>query len=335
MGTNRRRHALLLPVLLLVVGLAACGDDDDAAPAESSGGAGGSTTTADAPDATATPETTAAPEATGENGADDEIGRVLAIGEETVLADLLAIGVRPIASTATVPEVGFQGMGDLDTSGIEPLSATEPNYEYLATLEPDIIVTYEFWADIIGEDILDSLAAEQVIALEDNLPPEERVAALGDALGRTDEAAEVVAELTAARDEVAGALGPDCELSMATVYPGPSVAVWVEGRWEMQHTIIEAGCTLAPDASQTDPDDNGRAWVSDEQWGLLSATPLVLFQNENVDGEAEALATVEADPLWQQVPAVEAGEVVVFDRLGYPGAVGQVRFIDELLAELG
>lgn len=102
-----------------------------------------------------------------------------------------------------------------------------------------------------------------------------------------------------------------------------------------QRTIVDAGCAPVPDAAAAAPDGNGRAWLSEEQWDLLSETPLVLFQNETVDGETEALDAMDADPLWQQVPAVAADDVVVFDRLGYPGAAGQIRCIDDVIAELG
>ena len=67
-----------------------------------------------------------------------------------------------------------------------------------------------------------------------------------------------------------------------------------------------------------------------EQLGLLDSELLVLMQSETVDGEAEALAEIEADPIWQTLPAVQSGNVVVIDRLGYPGAAGQIRLLEEL-----
>ena len=55
----------------------------------------------------------------------------------------------------------------------------------------------------------------------------------------------------------------------------------------------------------------------------------VLLQNEHVDGESEAVAEIESNPLWTALPAVAAGRVHVFDRLGYAGAPGQIRFLQE------
>lgn len=49
-------------------------------------------------------------------------------------------------------------------------------------------------------------------------------------------------------------------------------------------------------------------------------------------GEQEAVDQIAADPLWSLLPAVQAGDVIVFDRLGYPGVTGQIRFLDEFAA---
>jgi hypothetical protein len=39
---------------------------------------------------------------------------------------------------------------------------------------------------------------------------------------------------------------------------------------------------------------------------------------------------VAALPLWQQLPAVEAGDVTTLDRLGHPGFAGLIRLDDDL-----
>src|SRR5262245_41231668 len=53
---------------------------------------------------------------------------VLALGEEYLLADLLALGITPVASTTNVQTTDrFAGLDEFDTSGIEPLPVTEPN----------------------------------------------------------------------------------------------------------------------------------------------------------------------------------------------------------------
>jgi iron complex transport system substrate-binding protein len=119
--------------------------------------------------------------------------RVVVIGEEYLLADLLALGVTPVASTATVAEEGFHEVGDHDTSGIEVLPATEPNLERLASFGADRIIILEFFADELGMEVLESMA-EEVTVVPDGMDPAELVTMYGEMFGREDRAAELVEE---------------------------------------------------------------------------------------------------------------------------------------------
>jgi iron complex transport system substrate-binding protein len=58
------------------------------------------------------------------------------------------------------------------------------------------------------------------------------------------------------------------------------------------------------------------------------------MQSEAVEGEPAAYAALTDDPLWQTLPAVEAGTVIELDRLAYPGVAGQIRLLDELAVSL-
>lgn len=322
-----------------------CGDDDT-----SDGVAGSETATTTAPSEARTATAVAAPAApssapaaTGpaatatsapvNDTASVNAGRVVALGEEFLLADLLALGVRPAASTATVPEAGFQGLDDFDTSGVEILPATELNLERLAAVRPDTIVATEFVVEEAGAGVLDQLA--DVVVVPDRLSSENQLGVLGERFGRTEEARTLIEDLQTARRSLRTAVaGGDCSVSMATIYPGPSVAAWVDGPTAIPATIIDAGCPLVPGAGTGGTDDNGRAFLSPEQLSLLSAPTMVLLQSDTVEGESDAVAALERDPLWQQVPAVATGDVVTLDRLGYPGVTGQVRLARDLAGVL-
>lgn len=259
---------------------------------------------------------------------------MVALGEEFVLADLLALGVTPVASTATVADVGFQGMGDADTSGVEILPATELNLEQLAALDPDVIVTTAFIRDEAGGDLLDALG--EVVVIPDGASPDAQLRQLAEAFGRTEAADAVLAELDIARASARAAVDArtaPCSVSLATVYPGPSVAAWVDGSTDIPAAVIDAGCRLVPSTDAGSADRNGRLFLSAEQLGLLAAPTMILLQNSTVDGEDAALDSLGSDALWQSLPAVADDAVVVLDRLGYPGAAGQIA-LSEDLAEL-
>jgi ABC-type Fe3+-hydroxamate transport system substrate-binding protein len=125
-GRARRPSAIAVALLAVLVGAGACSGGGEAA--------------------------------TAPNGAVGTDERVVVIGEEYLLADLLALGVTPVASTATVAEEGFHAVGDHDTSGIRVPPALDPNVELLASLEPDHIIILEFFADQIGRDVLEAMA---------------------------------------------------------------------------------------------------------------------------------------------------------------------------------
>lgn len=338
---NRPRSLTPLMVVLFAGVIASFGGSDDAQPPSNDTVAATGTSVTGGPEVTGgevppgsrsapgtdSPVVTAEPEAS----APIESGRVVSLGEEFVLADLLALGVTPVASTATVPEAGFQGLDQFDTSGIEILPVTELNLEQVAALRPDVIVTTQFIADEAGPDILASLA--EVVVLPDDATAEERLLAMAERFGSAEAADQLISELDVARAglraEVEKRSAP-CDVSVATIYPGPSVAAWVDATTDIPRAVVDAGCRLAPTPDDGAPDQNGRLFVSLEQLTLLDAPTLLLLQSDTVDGENEAVDALADDPLWSQVPAVASGDVITLDRLGYPGVPGQLALVTDL-----
>jgi iron complex transport system substrate-binding protein len=259
---------------------------------------------------------------------------VLALGEEYLLADLLTLGVRPVASTANVVlDEGFAGLDEFDTDGIEALPSTEPNLERLASYRSDVVVVNTFVADYIGREILEGLGGELVVVPDDHA---ERILALGDAFDRRSEAEAALADLDEAVAAGAAALNARGRaLSVATVYPGSTVAAWVDGPVDAPATLLAMGFTLRPGATDVEGEEGGRLYLSNEQLELLDADTLVALQSDLVVGEPEALEAIAHDPLWSGLPAVASGDVITVDRLGYPGIAGRRRLVDDLVARLG
>ncbi len=267
----------------------------------------------------------------------DSLGTVVLLGQDGLLADVLSLGIRPVISGANLPDAGFVGMGDLDTSGIEPIDLFTLSLEEVATYGADTIIVLARTADLAGgEDLVRDLA-ERVVVVPDDLEPLERLAFLGQELGAVDAADGLAAELGAVEAEarsVVDGLGEPCRVSMAAIYTGPSPAAFVEPVWDLPATAVSIGCVLVPGVDQVEADANGRAFLSLEQLDLLDAPTLVLLQSETVEGEQASLDELMANPLWQQLPAVASGDVVQLDRLGYSGIAGRIRFVEDLLAAL-
>ncbi|HWJ63978.1 MAG TPA: ABC transporter substrate-binding protein [Acidimicrobiales bacterium] len=270
--------------------------------------------------------TTAAGGGSSTAGSED-LGNVLALGEEFLLADLLALGITPVASTATVADAGFSGIDEADTEGIEALPSDQANFEQLASLDIDTILVQQYVIDEIGRSELDAIG--EVIVVPTGTGAEE-LTELGELVGREDEAAELVDQLEAARADAADSAGDDCAVSLATIYPGPTPAAWVGAPNNVAIALQDMGCTLVPSEADEAADGAGRVYLSLENLGLLSAPQLILLQSSDVEGEDASLHEVEQDSLWEQLPAVEADRVTTLDRLGYPGVAGLIRLYDEL-----
>jgi len=126
------RPCRLLPLLALPALLAACG--------------GGSAPLATAPDTTRSVTHAAG---TTEVPADPQ--RIVTTTDQNALLPLLELGVKPVGSAGLLAPDGttrFRRTEGFDTSGITFTGAYgEPNLEKVASLQPDLIVGYEFDED--------------------------------------------------------------------------------------------------------------------------------------------------------------------------------------------
>ncbi|MGA9275747.1 MAG: ABC transporter substrate-binding protein [Ilumatobacter sp.] len=263
----------------------------------------------------------------------EEFGRIVVLAEEPVLADVLAVGVPVVASSATAPDVGLQGI-DGDTSGIEIFDYLNTSLEELAALQPDEIIVWQFLVDQIGTEQLEGLGSELLI-IPDGTTSRERVEMFGEHFDRSAEADDLLDQLDAAYAAGSEQVSPDCSASVAAIYPGPSPAVFVEPIWTAPLVVDGLGCDLVPSDDEIDADANGRVYLSLEQLEVIAGPELILLQSDTIIGDSEALETMENNPIWAQLPAVASGDVTVVDRLGYPGVVGEIRMIDDLLPVLG
>lgn len=260
--------------------------------------------------------------------------RVLALGEEGMLADLLDSGIRPVAATVNVPD-GVPLLDANELAGVELFpSAAEVSLETFSALRPDLIIGTSFFIEQAGYERLARIAP--TVAVGDGGILDSYVETLA-IFGQGDRAARDVAGFRADVQATGQRLdAANRALSAVSVYPGPSVGVWVDGPSPIPLLLRELGFTLRPDAAQQRglAVRNGRAFIDLEQLPLLDGETLLLLQSTAVEGEAGAAAEVQANPLWARLPAVQAGRVVELDRLGYPGFRGQRALLAELAAAL-
>ena len=261
--------------------------------------------------------------------------RVLALGEEGLLIDLIDSGMRPVAASVNLPDrVPLLSAEEL--AGIELFpSAGDISLETLSTYQPDFIIGTEFFIDQIGYRQLSQIAP--TVALSGATPLTQYIETL-TVFGRAEEALREVDALRAEIQRVAIARGTATQrVSLVTVYPGMNVALWFDGPSPIPLLVRALGLQIRPDPTTTTDLNirNGRVFISLEQLSMADGDMIFLLQTADVEGEASAVAEMMDHPLWQQLPAVQAQRVVELDRIGFPGLRGQrvlLTMLEEILA---
>jgi iron complex transport system substrate-binding protein len=300
MTRNLLRGAAVLAAAALVV--TGCGSDDDTDDSSGSSG-GGSSSDGAFP---VTVDT-----AFGEVEIEEEPVRVVALGwgdAETALA----LGVQPIGASDWLA-FGGEGVGPwsegLYDEAPEIIETLEPSLEAIAALEPDLILDTKSDGTQERYDLLSQIAPtvgrpEGVEAYQTTW--DQQLELVGQALGRTDEAEELAAEVAQAFDAAAAA-HPEFEGTEVAVaaFTSDGFGAYVQGDARVDF-MEELGFVNKP-AIQDQATDNFFVPVSEEQIPILDAGLTVAFP---IYVEASEFTS---NPLWQTLPAVVDGRVVVLE----------------------
>jgi iron-siderophore transport system substrate-binding protein len=296
MSSLALRGAALLAATVLV---SSCGADSAAEPAPD---AGGGTAASGAFPVTVTT-------AFGDVTVDEEPARVVALGWSDA-ETALALGVQPVGASDWL---GFGGEGvgpwaeGLYDQAPEIIETTEPSFEAIAALEPDLILDTRSDASQERYDSLRAIAP--TIGQPEGVGPyqttwQQQLELVGQALGKTDEAAQLQAEVDQQFADAAAA-HPEFDGTEVAVaaYTSEGFGAYVrgDGRVDFMESL---GFTNAPGVQDL-AGENFYVPVSEEQLPLLDADLTVAFPIF-VDA-----AQITGNPLWQAIPSVQAGHAVV------------------------
>ena len=187
-GRDRRRRTAAALAALVVLGLASCAPASTASDA-AAGSPAAATGTRTVTDARGEVEVPAAPQ------------RVVVL-EPVALDTSVALGVVPVGAAVLNETAGVPAYLGTDAAAAEVVGTVpEPGVERIAALAPDLIIGTESRHAAI-HDQLAAIAPTVFLASQAD-PWQDNVARVGDALGRADDAAALLADHRTRCDEVA------------------------------------------------------------------------------------------------------------------------------------
>jgi iron complex transport system substrate-binding protein len=253
----------------------------------------------------------------------DEPERVAALFV-TVASALASVGVQPIAGvddTAAFIEPYRELFDpDIDLSEIENLgSRAEFNLERLAALEPDLIIgTSQSGLDESGYGRLSEISPTVVFDFPGTERWRELFEEVTSAVGRSEEAEEVVRRYEEALIRAQEKLADSLEVSFVRILDEASFIIDTPRSFAGQ-VAREMGLTVTDGPEGIGERPNEAIFeVSLERLDLVTGDIIVVPNFESL-GLDSYLETLSDQPLWQRLPAVEAGRVIEVDGAIYNG----------------
>lgn len=259
--------------------------------------------------------------------------RVVALDTAGITDPLLALGVTPVGAV-TYNEADldrFPPALDGLTDTIESVGANgEPNLEAVAVLGPDLLLGYEYsFAE--STDLARQIAP--IVVVDDDASWEEVFDLTATILGREPERDAMLAQVAEAVERLRGVAAGR---RMQIVEPrGDGGFVLYDSRYPSAVMLERAGVVVEP-APEGGDDSFGSGFVpvSDELLGGLTAQDLIVL-TYNLEPEQRP-RPYAGNPLWEGLPAVQAGRVHVVQGLAWTnfGPLGILRCLDEATTAL-
>ncbi|RRR96817.1 ABC transporter substrate-binding protein [Glycomyces terrestris] len=245
----------------------------------------------------------------------------------------LSLGVTPVgaarASEAELPSY----LGDL--SGVTVVGTTaEPDLEAIENLEPDLILGSKFRQEAFYDE-LDAIAPT-VFTEQVGLTWKENFLLDGDALGKADEAAQLLADYEARAADFGASLGEaiGTEVSLVRFMPDQ---IRFYGPDSFSGIVLGDTGLARPELQLLEGAEDRRfGEVSAEEVDTLGGD--VIFYCAYGDDGAAKLAEYTGGELWQSIAAVRAGEAYAVDDEVWMTGIGVTAaglILDDLQTYLG
>ncbi|MGH3972028.1 MAG: iron-siderophore ABC transporter substrate-binding protein [Pseudonocardiaceae bacterium] len=276
--------------------LAACGNGGNSSAAAPSGAAG-------------FPVTLTGKEGTATISAPPE--QVVALGFQRDAETALALGVTPIAMTASVifPS-GIAPWAEAVLTNRKPELLNTANgfpFEKIAALRPDVILATDSYELTDAYDRLTQIAPTvSYVEGPDSDTWQQRVELIGKALGRAEQAKQVLADTQNKINQAATDNPAFAGKTFSFSYVAGGVLEALVGDDASVTFLEQLGLTISPKLVTLPESEPGRAPISRENLGVLDAE--VMIATAQTDEDRELL---ESNPLFSQLNAVKNGNFIL------------------------
>ncbi len=234
--------------------------------------------------------------------------------DKAILANAIALGIQPVGSimqpnffTEKMPSY-LTGKVDKDLAsvGIE----SQPNLEKILELKPDLILGFNFG---IAYDPLSQIAPTVIIEWQDAGHWQDHLLKAAEALGKTDEAEQLLAAYDARIAELKTALDqPPETIQVSLAYiSGNTPFVRSDVKNSFAGSIL-ADVGLGRPPAQDIVHEDYQIEVGPEQISTLDGDLLFLQSTNDENGE-ETSQRLKNHPLWQQLQVVQNDHVYQVD----------------------
>lgn len=255
----------------------------------------------------------------------------IVVVDYNAVEELLALAVTPVGILYGAPDFLADSLTGITVVGNDD---GQPNLEVVLQLKPDLIIAAAWWIDDTIYEQLTQIAPTVMIERENFTDWKHYLRNMGELLGRSEQAEQLLAEYDAHVAAVRAALGEDqlAQLEVTAFRPygdGSAFLIWVNS---FSDTIL-ADVGLRHPQAQWDALPEGEERINDlslELIPLLDADLIFTVAPWNDDTTA-FFNSLTDNALWQQLRAVQNNRVYT---VGGPWNEGSVIAAHLVLAEL-
>ncbi|MEM9541689.1 MAG: iron-siderophore ABC transporter substrate-binding protein [Cyanobacteria bacterium P01_E01_bin.42] len=262
-----------------------------------------------------------------------ESNRIAVLGLSVVEA-VIALGVQPIAAPGLVID-NFLHLPESSKEITDIGHPAQPSLEKIVALKPDLILTSKIYADPEKYSLLSQIAPTVVCDVEKMTEWKTATRLCAEVLGKEAEADRLETEYEAKLQKIKAGLSDDsvrAEVSVVVLYGG---GIFALGQDTFSGTVLAETGVARPPRQATGEQIQISLELLDDIDGDFLFVLQPKSQTEIAANLQKALDRMKANPLWQNLKAVQADRIYEVDAHWYgAGYLAANQILDDVLSAM-